>query len=585
MKTEWSLSNGKAILNFSEKYYTSFDQILDSEAFRSLLDHYLSDIDKETYKQMYRLIRYYFPQASKADRIAAMTRFAKILTSMDVLEISQSIPEFATAYEDRSALRRLAESIYLYWRNLERYCVLFDTSSSVGLATSSFIDSKSRFDELVLNFYRVITRNISLGEPLVYRQVQAGTNVGMVCKEYVWPIPQGYEKLRGIPFIKNIVLETPFITYPNKNTRSGIFKEVRTNPIERVGINNDHFYCYPCYVGDLLAHIYVHRDFLTHGISLANLFELASETDTAGHKPNLVVLFGADNHSEVPEDCFYHDPVNKMMIGLISHHECYDYFGYMKKMMLTLHNVYQIAHGYLPIHGAMVNIVLKDGKKANVCIMGDSGAGKSESIEAFRALAEDYISDLTVIFDDMGTFRYDEGEGVVKGYGTEIGAFVRLDDLDSGYTFQELDRSVFMNPDKINARLITPISTYEEIMQGLPIDIFVYANNYDKLEEGEGAITLFKTKEEAIPTFVEGKRMAKGTTSEKGYTTSYFANPFGPVQKQLETDALIDFYFDKLFANGVKVGAMRTQLGVGHMEKDGPRKAAVDLFELIKKLG
>ena len=46
----------------------------------------------------------------------------------------------------------------------------------------------------------------------------------------------------------------------------------------------------------------------------------------------------------------------------------------------------------------------------------------------------------------MGVLLLDE-EGKVKTSGTEIGAFVRLDeDLDAGYSFKELDKiSVFMN--------------------------------------------------------------------------------------------------------------------------------------------
>ena len=79
------------------------------------------------------------------------------------------------------------------------------------------------------------------------------------------------------------------------------------------------------------------------------------------------------------------------MVGYVSHSEEIDYFGYMKKMTLTLHNLVMIKRGYLPIHGAMVNVELKNGKSANIVIMGDSGAGKSESLEAFRTLSEEYI--------------------------------------------------------------------------------------------------------------------------------------------------------------------------------------------------
>lgn len=152
-------------------------------------------------------------------------------------------------------------------------------------------------------------------------------------------------------------------------------------------------------------------------------------------------------------------------------------------MILTLHNLIMIKRGNLPIHGAMVNIQMKNGKHANVVIMGDSGAGKSESLEAFRTMSEEYISNMTVIFDDMGTFKEINGE--VYGYGTEIGAFVRLDDLAQGYAFREIDRSIFMNPDKINARLVMPVSPYSEIVKGYKIDVLLYANNFTDVSEGE----------------------------------------------------------------------------------------------------
>ena len=42
----------------------------------------------------------------------------------------------------------------------------------------------------------------------------------------------------------------------------------------------------------------------------------------------------------------------------------------------------------------------------------------------------------------------------------------------------------------------------------------------------------FKTVEEAKPVFVEGKRNALGTTQEVGLSTTFFANPFGPMQRQ-----------------------------------------------------
>jgi len=191
---------------------------------------------------------------------------------------------------------------------------------------------------------------------------------------------------------------------------------------------------------------------------------------------------------------------------------------------------------------------------------------------------------MTIVFDDMGTVKLRRNCPKPKAYGTEIGAFVRLDDLDQGYAFKEIDRSIFMNPDKTNARLVMPVASYREIIKGYPIDLFLYANNYDDVKEGEAAIEYFTAPEDAIKIFRDGARMAKGTTTEKGLVKSFFANPFGPHQKMEETDKLINIYFNEFFKSGVLVGQIKTCLGIQGKEKDGPKKAAIELFELIKSL-
>lgn len=592
MQKEWSLSNDKAIINFTKRYCTTHDEVLDSEAFRSVLKHFLKRRGKE-FSRIERLVSRLLEDSSHPGDlsddtfVSQLTVVLRLLVAMDIKMISTTFPKYAELYDNADELLHLVEEIYNYWLGLERYSVLFQRDSNTNLSRVSFMDANTEFKRLILSLYRLVSYNINEIQPAVFRQITAGTNCGMVCHDIIWPVPSEYEMLKGIPFIDTILLETPFITYPKRNKREGFFHEVEQSPLARFSINKDSFFCFPVKVGGLMAFVYVHRDFLTHGVSLANLFQLASENEVAGRRPDMLVLFGADNDTGEQEDMYFMDSANDIAVGILSHHQNYDYFGYMKKMMLTLHNVHQIHRGNLPIHGAMVNIVLKGGKKANVVIMGDSGAGKSESIEAFRSLADEYISDMTIIFDDMGTFvmpKEGAPDPTIKAYGTEIGAFVRLDDLDSGYAFKQLFRSIFMNPDKINARLINPVSTYDEIMVGEPVDIFLYANNYDAVPDGEKAISFFKSAEEAIPTFKAGQRMAKGTTQEKGITTSYFANPFGPMQNQERCDKLIDAYYARLFENGTIIGELRTQLGVEGKETQGPEQAAIDLFELIKTL-
>jgi len=271
-----------------------------------------------------------------------------------------------------------------------------------------------------------------------------------------------------------------------------------------------------------------------------------------------------------------------MLVGLVRHSEEVDYFGYFKKMTLTLHNIAMLKRNRLPLHGAMVCIKLKDGGSANVIIIGDSGAGKSETIEALRMLADEHICEMNIIFDDMGSLGVD-AEGTVVGFGTEIGAFVRLDDLQSGYAYEEIDRSIFMNPDKTNARLIMPITRYHHIVKGYPVNMFLYANNYEQVNDDVRAIEFFSKSEDALATFRNAARLAKGTTDEKGLVHTYFANPFGAPQRKEAHEKIAQEYFERMFQTGVKVGQIRTRLGVGGFEQEGPKAASMALFQEIRK--
>ncbi|GKU28407.1 phosphoenolpyruvate carboxykinase [Clostridium folliculivorans] len=581
MRKEFSMSNDKVTINFTEKYCSNYESLLQSYGFKRVLDTFLKKAQVRN-SHSYKLLAQQLGTKDTREIRKALVRTFQLLTIMSADEIISYNEDVEKIIEDREGFFAIIEDIYSFWRRLERYTIIHNNRIRNGIASVSFLDANSQFSMLILNFYRTIEKNVIGTMPNIFRQLPAGGNACILINNPIWTVPEEYKVLQDVPFIETIALETPFITYPKKNTRDGMFTEVYENPLVHGKIEKDNWFCYPAKIGELLAFVYFHRDFMEHGITLSNLFELAREDEYKGRKPDIVYTFGVEEDTEDLRTVFYEDKKNDIMYGYVNHNENIDYFGYMKKMCLTLHNLIMIKRGYLPIHGAMVNIVLKNGKNANVVIIGDSGAGKSESLEAFRALSEDHVSEMTVVFDDMGSFKL-KNEGVF-GYGTEVGAFVRLDDLDQGYAFKEIDRSIFMNPDKINARLVMPVSTYKEIVKGYKVDILLYANNYERIEQGGNAIELFESPAKAIEVFKAGARMAKGTTTETGLVTSYFANPFGPAQKQAETDILIDQYFNRSFEDGIKVGQIKTCLAVSGLEKNGPKTAALELFELIKSL-
>ncbi len=564
MKETLYLTQDLAIINYSTGYAKTAEQLLKSSTFSNFVHNYM-DYLKEHHEDLYD-----FALQKKTPREATV-EIVKLFRMMRIFKID----EIESVYlEDKKSLLEFLEGMYNFWKRHQRFSVVHMGDGNV-LQDSSFVQADSNFNSLVRSCYRDIEEQIMGRKNRVYRQMQAGTNAAIAVRNVDVKLSDAYNALKGIPLISSVMLRTPMILHPKSNKRTGMFTETDTNPISSFTGDKDTWFAYPCKIGSLLAFIYFHRDFISSAVSLGNLFELATEEECR-KKPDLICLFGNEDGKD--QTVFHYDEQEDVWVGCVSYHERIEYFGYLKKMSLTLHNVRMMQKGWLPIHGAFVNITLKNGKRKGIMLMGDSGAGKSESIEALKIVGKDVIKDIEVVFDDMGTIHLEDG--IPYGQGTEIGAFIRLDDLDPGTPYRDMDRSIFMNPESSNnARVITPAAPYEVVAKNHKIDLFAYANNYDdKL-----GLHRFDKLEDAKATCVEGKRMAKGTTQEVGISTTYFANPFGPMQQQEICDPLIDQMFTALRDNGVFVGEIYTHLGLSKENRDGINHAAKELLAFIEK--
>ncbi|MCD7809064.1 MAG: phosphoenolpyruvate carboxykinase [Erysipelotrichaceae bacterium] len=571
MSYKFNINRGNAILNFSEEFCQSRCQLIESESFAKVLEKYIKDIkrkDTTIYSYLHHI------QEDDVDLMKDLQLVFKQLLVMNANELVSIRPDMAAYFDDRDLFIDLIEDIYLFWRRLQRYAVVFNETKRDGYQNVQFTDAQSDFEELVLKVYRSLLHALGKKDK-VLRQITAGVNAGLTVTHMRPFLPYEYRNLDEIPFIESVVIHPPFITHSRRNKRDGVFPESKTNPLEDLKFDSDSWFCYPAKVGDLLCFVYFNVKFMAQGVTLCNLFDLADEEEYRSKKPDLIYVYGYEDGEN--NQSFYQDEKNDMLVALLSASDDFDYFGYMKKMCLTLHNVQKINHGQLPIHGAMVQMTLHNGETKNIVVMGDSGAGKSETIEQIKVYGAAYITDLKTIYDDMGVLSLDEN-GIVKTSGTEIGAFVRLDDLDAGYSFKELDRSVFVNPDKVNARIVIPITDYKDVVAKHDVDMFLYANNY---EEGGDSLSFFANKEDALKVFKAGQRKAKGTTTEYGLVGSYFANPFGPVQRREQTEPILEDYFERMFEQGIKVGQLRTRLGIKGNEHDGPKEAAIEVLKYI----
>lgn len=582
------IGDAKVIIDYPAIYCRTPQSLLKSDLFREILSRFIKKIENQR-TPGYLFLRERLPGLEPEDIPGFVLRLLRLLVGHTGEEIIALNPEYSGLLRgnDREWLYEMRRDLYNYWRRFERY-IFLEMPRNQGqqrpesIYHDHFINSCENLKNLILYTNRIIGEHLSGKDPKVFRQLPAGANMGMLLSRIEWRHPAYLKAFKDVPFIRISLIEPPLILYSKSNTRKGAFQEVPALEPGNISVNPNEWFCFPAKVGELTAFIYFHQDFIAQGLSLSNLFDIADHEDIAGKAPDLVVLFGVPGGRMKGNTEFWEDKKTGIILGMVRRREEVGYFGYFKKMTLTLHNVAMIRRGRLPLHGAMVHIKLKDGSTSNVVIVGDSGAGKSETLEALRALAEEHFSDIKVIFDDMGSLAI-KPDGLVHGYGTEIGAFVRLDDLHPKYAYDEVDRSIFINPDRKNARLIMPITAHHHVVLGYPVDMFFYANNYEPLDEKHPAVEFFKTPAAALKVFRKGARLAKGTTDEKGLVSTYFANPFGADQRKKEHEKVAEAAFAQLFATGVRVGQVRTRLGLDGFGQDGPAAAAAELYKLIRK--
>ena len=543
---------GVALLNLSQAYYKDTYSLVNSDELLEIIKLYLDSKNPEYDDDA-------FDNATPEQYVQVLK---KILIDDD---------SAFDKYDPKDILASV-EDLYSFYRSLLRVTVINYNNSKIAGNEFKMIDGQ--LNDLVREAYRVVEEKLQGFPNQTYRQVNAGSNASMLVQTHDWPIPEGYDQLRDIDFIDTVMLRPPMMMHTKSNKREGVFSAVSENPIKRFTGQKGQWYCYPAKIGESLAYIYFNVDYLVNGIALSNLFQLARPDEVRGQKPDLILLFGL-KETEGMVSHYYHDTKNDIWVGEVPYTDKTTYFVYMKKMCLTLHNLHQIYNGSLPIHGSMLRVRFTNGKEKNVVFFGDSGAGKSESIEAMQEIADDKIVDMETIFDDMGSFTIGD-DGKIYAQGTETGAFVRLDDLSSAVAFNNMDRGVYLNPELSNARVIIPADTYENVIQHHPIDMWVYANNYDD----KVGIHRFENEDEAKKVFVAGKRKALGTTDEVGMSTTFFANPFGPVQEEEKTKPIIDKIFNKLFANNVYVGEIYTHLG-NDKSKEALHESARELLDVL----
>jgi hypothetical protein len=577
--------NRKVIIFLRDRVCETPEELMSSKLFSEVVTRFVNDLKRKQSP----LLQVFGKKINKIEHtdIQELIQAFQVLGKMAFEAVPKLVEDGERFIANLSLLQVFVESLYNYWRQFERFIVCDSTGDRLDQRPyRTFNSTIESLTHLVRQTYRDIEENITGQHPDIYRQVSAGAEVAVIALPKDMALPKGgYQKLRNIPMIRQIMLYPPLLLNPPMNKRTGKFEQITQNPLEQIEVTPREWLCYPAKVGPLLILVYIHEKFYELGLSLCNLFELADD-EFLNHPIDAVYLFGVpggalDALAPMPT-VFYDDLEHGLITAACPNKDQFGYFGYLKKMVLTLHNIKMMKLGKMPYHGAMVRIVAKGDRPLTVLIVGDTGTGKSETLEAFRIIGDDQIEEMIIIADDMGSLDIDQ-EGNVIGYGTEVGAFVRLDDLQPGYAFGQLDRAIIMSPNQVNARVVLPVTTYEHVMKGYSVDMVLYANNYEEIDEEHPVIERLMAPEAALHTFREGTAMSKGTTTSTGLVHTYFVNIFGAIQYKTVHEEIAKRFFEAFFNKDIFVGQLRTRLGIAGWEQKGPEEAAQALLEMISQ--
>jgi len=572
--------DSKIIIRIRDRVCESAEELLSSQLFGEVLGRYVQELIRQD-SPLLVMFATQSEMITEAD-LGALAQTIRLVARMP-LEWATKLVDDPRFINNPRLLHEFVEGLYDYWRKFERFLVCNSDGDVLDQRPyRTFNSTVETLMNLVRGTYRDVQENLTGQHPRIYRQVSAGAEVATIAMPKSMPGLGKYaSRLGAVPVIRQVCLYPPMLINPPYNKRTGSFERVDVNPLDLIDVNENEWLCYPARVGKLLVLVYFHEKFFELGFTMSNLFELADDAVLL-QKPDAIFLFGAPEHSldhlaSLPT-VFYDD--GDILMGALPRRDEFGYFGYLKKMVLTLHNIKVMQQANLPYHGALVCLQLKGGRSANILIVGDTGAGKSETLEAFRSLAGQQIREMTIIADDMGSLEFG-ADGRITGFGTEIGAFVRLDDLQPGYAFSQLDRSIIMNPNQTNARVVLPVTTLQNVIKGVPVDFILYANNYQAVDADHPVIEPFASPQIALDVFRTGTAMSKGTTTSTGLVHTYFVNVFGPLQYPQVHDRIAERFFHAFFEQKIVVAQLRTQLGIPGLEHTGPGLAASALLELL----
>ena len=165
MLQEFTLGEGKAIINFTLKFCDTRQKILNSYGFHRVVEAFIQRLKKNDV-----IIYDYYIKEFKTDEEFQKTLIEafKLLTVCNPDEVQNVHNKYAIFFNDKDLFIELIELLYGFWRRMERYTIVHNNSISSGLQSVRFLHANELFNELVLSIYRRIQETVMGYQHLVY---------------------------------------------------------------------------------------------------------------------------------------------------------------------------------------------------------------------------------------------------------------------------------------------------------------------------------------------------------------------------------------------------------------------------------
>ncbi|MCR4368737.1 MAG: hypothetical protein NUV67_02410, partial [archaeon] len=292
MPSTFSFHGKQAIIRTSRLDWNDRGVMLESELFGEIVTKYVRFLRKPGSELLG-----VFPEKGEKEQIEAAVKLLVLLSKMKRADLVQKHPEMQKYFADSYLLDQFVEHLYNYWRSFERYLVLHSNAHSAREEDidkkpyTVFHDTIETLNHQFRGLYRDIRENITGEHPIIFRQVPAGFQVGIIAAQKDTLLPKEYKSLDKIPIISQVLIHPPLIIDPPMNKRKGMFEVVDSNPLDGARLNEKQWLCFPAKVGELIIHLYFHEYYTGIGIATANLFELGTAQDLK-KKPDAIYAMG-----------------------------------------------------------------------------------------------------------------------------------------------------------------------------------------------------------------------------------------------------------------------------------------------------